>query len=117
MEPFSFSGSCLFCAVCFKSLGALFNHLSNVHPGKQLPRKPLKCKRPPSETDSDQEENIPEAGLPSFLLMAEDLRRIFFSYPVSELETLSARVIQHEYRQLMSYEVVGDNITALDGQK
>jgi len=64
----------------------------------------MKCKRPPSETDSDQEENISEAGLPSSLLTAEDLRRIFPSYPVLELEAPSARVIQDEYRQLMSYE-------------
>jgi len=50
--------------------------------------------------------------------MAEDLRRIFPSFPVLEFESPSAHnVIPDEHRQLMSYEGVGDNITVSDGQQ
>ena len=102
----------------FKLSGALSNHLSKVHPDQQLPRKEMKRKRPASETDSDEEDDIAQAGLLSSPLTVEDLRRIFPSFPVSEFESPSAHdVIPNEHRQLMSCEGMGDNITVSDGQQ
>jgi len=102
----------------FKLSGALSNHLSKVHPDQQLLRKEMKRKRPASKTDSDEEDDIAQAGLPSSPLMVEDLYQIFPSFPVSEFESPSAHnVIPDEHRQLMSYEGVRDNITVSDGQQ
>jgi len=76
--------------MCFKLSGALSNHLSKVHPNQQLARKEMKRKRPASKTDSDAEDDIAQAGLPSSSLMAEDLHRMFPSFPVLEFESQSA---------------------------